>query len=349
MHTLKEVSKAKHRILEKYFPAWARILGQYHRLIYVDCFAGAGKYDNDEPGSPLIILDLAEKLVSTTKIKGITLIFIEKNKKKADELQHNLDSAYNGDDRIRFSVYHEDAKGFVELLFSEIPKSAPAFYFIDPYGHPISIPTIRSMLGKRKEVFLNLMWHGINRNLENRVTLESITEMFGHERWKNESFISMHGEEREKSFLDYVISEIGAEFALPFKIRFGPDDNIRGNRTKYYLIHFSNHPRAMLIMKDIMYGFGDEKGTFNYSASKQGLLFSTTPQTDELREHLKQLYVGTGKRISFLKLQIETYKLMFTKKQYIEAIKQMEGREVKIERTNPNKTSIAEKDIIIFK
>ena len=349
MHTLKEVSKAKHRILEKYFPAWASILGRHHRLIYVDCFAGAGKYDNDEPGSPLIIYRLAKELVGPNKIRGITLIFIEKDKTKAARLKENLNSEYDSDSDVRFNVYDEDATDFAELFLKAIPQNRPAFYFIDPYGHPISLPTIQSMLSKRKEAFLNLMWYAINRNLDNPVTQESINKMFGHERWKNESFMSMHGEEREKSFLDYVVSEIGAEFALPFRIRFGPDDKIKGNRTKYYLIHFSNHPRAMLIMKDIMYGFGDEKGTFNYSASKQRLLFSTTPQVDELIEQLKIKYGGTGKRISFLDLQIETYKLMFTTKQYADAIKRMEGTEVEIERIKSKKTGIAEEDIIIFK
>lgn len=348
MNTLKEVSKAKHRILEKYFPAWANILGRHHRLIYVDCFAGTGKYDNDEPGSPLIIYRLAKELVGPNKIRGITLVFIEKDKTKAERLKGNLNSEYDGNSEVYFNVYHEDATDFVEQLFKAIPQGMPAFYFIDPYGHPISLPVIRSMLGKRKEVFLNLMWYAINRNLENPVTQESINRMFGHELWKNESFMSMHGESREKNFLQYVISEIGAKFALTFKIRFGPDEKIKGNRTKYYLIHFSNHPRAMLIMKDIMYGFGDEKGTFNYSASRQGRLFSATPQADELREHLNQKYKGTGKQISFLDLQIETYELMFTKKQYIEALKQMEGTEVEIRRIK-SKTSIAEEDIIIFK
>jgi len=348
MHTLKEVSKAKHWILEKYFPAWANILGRHHRLIYVDCFAGAGKYDNDEPGSPLIIYRLAKELVGPNKIRGITLIFIEKDKTKAEKLKENLNSEYDSDNEVHFNVYHEDATDFAELLFKAIPQGAPAFYFIDPYGHSISLPTIRNMLSRRKEVFLNLMWYAINRNLENPVTQESISRMFGHEVWKKESFMFMHGEERERSFLEYVKSEVGAKFVLPFKIQFGPDDNIKGNRTKYYLLHFSNHPRAMLIMKDIMYGFGDEKGTFNYSASKQRLLFSTTPQTNELREQLKQKYGGTGTRISFLDLQIETYELMFTKKQYLDALKQMQGTEVEIQRIK-SKTSIAEEDIIIFK
>jgi len=46
-YRLKEGSKAKHINLEKYFSAWAKILGsKYPKLIYLDCFAGAGRYSS---------------------------------------------------------------------------------------------------------------------------------------------------------------------------------------------------------------------------------------------------------------------------------------------------------------
>jgi len=42
----------------------------------------------------------------------------------------------------------------------------------------------------------------------------------------------------------------------------------------------------MLIMKQIMHGLGDEVGTFDYSATKQGILFSKKPKLSELKEYL---------------------------------------------------------------
>lgn len=350
MHELKEVSKAKHWILEKYFPSWARILGQYRRLVYVDCFAGAGKYNEGEPGSPLIIFRLARELVKEKKIQGIILIFIEKDKNSAEELKKNLNSEYDGNDKIHFNVNHEDAMNFVELISDLMPPKLPAFYFIDPYGHPLSFPIIKNIIKRQKrEVLFNLMWHGINRNFENPTAINSINNMFGHTQWQKHSFVKAHGEEREKLFLEYVISEIGSKFALPFKIRFGPDENVKGNRTKYYLIHFSNHPRAMLIMKQIMHSLGDEEGTFDYSATRQGILISRTPQISELKQYLRTHYKSRGIRISFEQLQIETYELPFIEKQYRTAIKEMEGSEIEVKRIKSKKTGIADGDIIIFK
>jgi len=86
---LKEVSKAKHHILEQYFPTWAKILGPYYRLVYVDCFAGEGKYNHDQLGSPVITLRLANKLAQQNGIQ-ITLVYVEKDKNKSQHLEENL-------------------------------------------------------------------------------------------------------------------------------------------------------------------------------------------------------------------------------------------------------------------
>jgi len=225
MDELKEVSKVKHWILEKYFPAWARILGQYKRLVYVDCFAGAGKYTENEPGSPLIILRLASKLVKENKIQGINLIFIEKDKISAEQLNNNLLSEYDGNDKIKFNVNHEDAKNLVGLLSQLIPPKLSTFFFVDPYGYPISFPVIRRILKNLKsEVFLNLMWYRINMDFENPKAIESVNKMFGHSNWQKHPFMKTHSVKREKLFLEYVKAEIDSKFAPDFKIKFSPDE-----------------------------------------------------------------------------------------------------------------------------
>lgn len=349
MHELKEVSKAKHRILEKYFPAWARILGKYHRLVYVDCFAGAGTYDNNEPGSPIIIYRLAKKLVNENKIKGISLLFIEKDIRSAEQLQKNLEAEDDGNKKIYFNVNHKDAKNFTEILSKIIPPKWPAFFFIDPYGYPMSLPIIKSILKlPKREVLLNLMWFGINRNLENPKTITSITTMFGHSNWQKHPFMQTNSVEREKLFLEYVKAEIDSKFAPDFKIKFSPEEGMGTDRTKYYLIHFSNHPKAMLIMKQIMHGLGDEEGTFDYSADKQGILFSRKPKLSELREYLIKNFCGKSITISFEQLQIDTCDLPSVEKEYRKTIKDMEGEYLDVQRTESQTTGITGKNIIAF-
>ena len=51
---------AKHKILCKYLDAWLPILQSFNgRIIYLDGFAGPGRYIGGEPGSPLVALECA--------------------------------------------------------------------------------------------------------------------------------------------------------------------------------------------------------------------------------------------------------------------------------------------------
>ena len=347
-YRLKEVSKAKHIILEKYFPAWAKILGSKHqKLIYVDCFAGSGKYLSGEEGSPLIVTRKANELVKSGKSLNFYLIFVEKDKKNAQELKKQLERYKS--QNVEISVFNEDSRNFVPELLKHIPKDIPAFFFIDPYGHPLSIPVINQILSmQRKEILLNLMWYAINMHLNNPQVEQAISKMFGNDNWKNQNFMKQSGKEKENNFVEYFTQQIKAEFNFKFRIRFSPEDKVSGDRTKYYLIHFANHPKAILLMKDIMWKLGDEEGTFDYSASHQGVLFSRTPTVEELEDYLKKNY--SGREITFLELQIETYKLPFIEKHYREAIRNLEKEElVEVKRVQSKKTGIKDRDTIIFK
>ncbi|ADO44691.1 Gp37Gp68 family protein [Hydrogenobacter thermophilus TK-6] len=282
-YRLKEVSKAKHIILEKYFPAWARILKSKHQtLIYVDCFAGSGRYSSGEEGSPLIVARKANELIEKDKSMKFYLIFVEKNKKSAQELEKQLKSYER--ENVKIFVFNEDSHDFVPELLEKIPKNIPAFFFIDPYGHPLSIPVINKILSmQRKEILLNLMWYAINMHLNNPKAEQTINRMFGNTDWKNQNFIR---KERENNFVEYFIRQVNAKYNFKFRIRFSPEDKVHGgeNRTKYYLIHFANHERAILLMKEVMWTIGDEEGTFDYSASHQEILFSRTPTVEQLED-----------------------------------------------------------------
>lgn len=57
---LKQVSRIKHVILQKYLPPWEQILGSRHsRICYFDCYAGPGIYECQDQmvdGSPIIAI-----------------------------------------------------------------------------------------------------------------------------------------------------------------------------------------------------------------------------------------------------------------------------------------------------
>jgi len=96
------------------------------------------------------------------------------------------------------------------------------------------------------------------------------------------------------------MSKINARFKLPFRIRFDVEDGVARIRTKYYLIHASNHPRAASLMKEVMWPLGDEEGLFDFSGEKHGVLFSSSPREEELRAALLRSYLWKKPRMIFV-------------------------------------------------
>ena len=121
-------SKVKDELLGCYLkPYVAKILYTRKPLAYVDCFAGKGKFDDGNPGSPLIALDIFRQGLASTKLDGnarIGATFIDLN--YASDLEMNL-SAYKKRIKIVSGAYEDTIE---ELLKSKIGYNV--FLYIDP-------------------------------------------------------------------------------------------------------------------------------------------------------------------------------------------------------------------------
>jgi three-Cys-motif partner protein len=78
---------AKHEILRRYVQAWAPILsqGNFPHLVFVDGFAGPGRYSKGEEGSPVIAVKAVIDQPRPIKAK-VDFHFIELDGKRADHL-----------------------------------------------------------------------------------------------------------------------------------------------------------------------------------------------------------------------------------------------------------------------
>ena len=127
-------SEIKDRLLGSYLPAYFQKVLMTHRpILYVDCFAGKGKFDDNKDGSPRIALRVREERLNATNADigsaTIDVCFIELN--HADELTQNV-SDFNiehGEKIIISGRYEEE----IEKLLSE-KKEYNVFLYIDPYG-----------------------------------------------------------------------------------------------------------------------------------------------------------------------------------------------------------------------
>jgi hypothetical protein len=190
------------------------------------------------------------------------------------------------------------------------------------------------------------MWFRINMDLPNRNVEARLDEMFGDQAWRTQSFMAMHGFKREQAFINYFRSRLTCKFVLPFRLRYDPEDVQSGNRTKYYLLHTSNHVKAALLMKEVMWPLGDEEGTFDYSGTEQGVLISRTPSVEQLMSILER--ECKGQEFGFDDLREKTWRLPFIEKHYREAIRNLEAKGAKIHRISSKKTGISGKDRILF-
>ena len=163
---LKQVSRIKHIILQKYLPSWERILGSSNRrLCYFDCYAGPGVYEyqgETVEGSPIIAVRAAKEYLSKTRGREITLILVEKDEKRRASLQSELERV------LHVHVMAEDVREFVPKLLGRVPKLAPSFFMVDPYGHPLTVPILNGILEYRKtEALISFMYYRINMDAEN--------------------------------------------------------------------------------------------------------------------------------------------------------------------------------------
>lgn len=123
----KKWSFVKDDLLAHYLKLYfSKILRTGRPTILIEGFAGKGKFDDGNIGSPIIALNIANKAVIACKRnhRGIKCHFIEK--KYAVELEENL-SGYNC--KIYSGTY---GKYFPQILESVYDKNV--FVYIDSYG-----------------------------------------------------------------------------------------------------------------------------------------------------------------------------------------------------------------------
>ena len=132
----KEWSKIKDTLLGGYLPQYfQKVLFTKRPIYYVDCFAGKGRFDDDQDGSPMIAAQSISKSISNSKLEPALLqdairpYFIELN--HADALRENMKTApcFPGKYEVISGKFEEKICGILSDR-----KGDNVFLYIDPYG-----------------------------------------------------------------------------------------------------------------------------------------------------------------------------------------------------------------------
>jgi three-Cys-motif partner protein len=350
---LKLVSKIKHEILGGYVPSWALILGRFHKALYlIDCFAGPGQYECEGSrvdGSPVIAVKAGMEYAKKHPDCVVGVLLVDDDANQLGLLSKCVDATKPHPKNLKVATKEANSHEFIPSIVTKLKeRAAPAFILVDPYGHPLSVSTMNELLSRpRTELLINLMWYRINMNLANPSEANNVNQLFGCEGWKEQTFMSQSGMDRERSFLKYFRGRLNAKYVLPFRIRFDKEDRISGSRTKYYLLHASNSAKAVLLMKEVMWPLGDEEGTFEFAGDDRPRLISMSPSLEELRTLLHEKF--GGQEATFDEIRTETWDAPFIEKQYRSLLQQMRANgEVAVTSVSSKRSGLKEMDKVRF-
>jgi three-Cys-motif partner protein len=296
----------KHEILRRYFEAWLPIMGSWNgRVVYIDGFAGPGKYSLGEDGSPVVVLKAARDHTYPMKAQ-LVCIFVENDFERCSHLKNVLDElSPTLPDRIKWAAVHgkfdEHLTKTLNVIEAQKKNLAPSFVFIDPFGFSQTpFKTVAKVLANpRCEVLVNFMYEEVNRFISLEEHAEDFDKLFGTTEWR--SVRSLSGpSHRRKAIHDIYLKQLKtcAAYVHSFEML------NKGNSTDYFLFFATNSLKGLEKMKEAMWKV-DDTGSFQFSDhyDARGLmsLFSAQPNLAPLREAILKTFAG--RQISIEQLQ----------------------------------------------
>jgi three-Cys-motif partner protein len=210
---------AKHRVLRAYLDGWLPVLGHQAeraraygddepRLLLVDGFAGPGRYETGEPGSPLIMLDALLSRKNFEGLRGVQFIFffIEHDEDRAEHLRGEIAGLGKLPDNISVVIEHGEFESTFSSVIDPIVEKGgyliPTFAFIDPFGYSsASMSTTGRLLDfPRCETLFFLPMSFIHRFVGREGQEEALNSLFETDEWQGA--IPLQGEARTAYLLE---------------------------------------------------------------------------------------------------------------------------------------------------
>jgi three-Cys-motif partner protein len=333
-----EHARAKHAIQHTYLGAWLAILGRHFSpLILFDGFAGRGRYENGEEGSPLLFFNRAAEAVDRGRPKRVQIRCVELDRHNYADLEAAIADLHHAGVTIdaRQGEFSEQALASAARLRERQGAPPPVFWTADPYGfRGVPLATIRQVMAlERSEVLITFMVRDMRRFLNEPNHAQPLTEFFGGEAWK-ECLQHDGASDRERCLLltyAKLVREGIARFATPFRVF---EDERR--QTLYYLVHLTNEPLGMRKMKEAMVKESRDMTFWPVTVRPPDQLALDVAEPSpypSLQRHLADTY--RGRTMTFEDVLNTDYpEGLWLESEYRAALRDMAGRnEVVIERT----------------
>ncbi len=294
-------TQAKHAVLDRYLKAWLPIMSKWNgRILYIDGFAGPGKYFDEEnlptiDGSPLIALNAARKHKLQLNAE-IVFLFIEARHDRCEYLKsllESIDIPKNMRYEVIESKFDETLSSLLDYLDEQKKRLAPAFVFIDPFGYsdtPFSLIK-RITENKKCEVLITFMYSFIKRALTKSDQEGHLDRLLGTQDWRKVRNINIPL--KRKEFIQQLYKKQLEEEAKIKYVRFFEMIN-KFNQTEYFLFFGTNNLEGLRQINAAMWKV-DPKGTFQFSDRtnpNQTVLFTPEPDYNLLKKLIVREFRG---------------------------------------------------------
>jgi len=290
-------SIAKTEILSRYLKSWFFIHGQSSwcrgiDLYYLDAFAGPGKHEKGEPGSPIIALQAVEDALSALSARwmprSVKCIFVEKNRANYEAVRQRT-SNYGHLPNVEIYCVRGDIERILPQLQLQFPSAfsgqSPIFSFLDPFG-PTDLPfhLVSELIQRpRTEALINFNHVGLARILKDEdspASIPHIVQSLGTSEWHGQVNAQTPFNDAANAFLETYKTNIRkhADHVFAFKMS-TPWRKV--SDVGYYLVFASQHVKGLEKMKEAMktVGQGDKYEFANARIGYQQLFSFTDPSS----------------------------------------------------------------------
>jgi three-Cys-motif partner protein len=277
-------SEVKDELLGCYLvPYFNKVMSMGNPILYVDCFAGKGKFDDGKNGSPLTACESLDKSVSQWhsahprggNMPQVCMRFIELN--HAADLTANLSGQLSGRCEVIDGKFENNIIPLLQNAINQF-RNLNVFLYVDPYGVKVLNANLFDELAvafNTAELLINFNSFGFIREACRAMKVafrEREDEIFSDLEEYDSSVMDSIDELNDiagDSYWQAIITDYSGgkidcyqaekEFANQYKLRLRRNYNyvldmpIRlkaGQHPKYRMVHATNHPDGCILMAD---------------------------------------------------------------------------------------------------
>jgi three-Cys-motif partner protein len=255
----------KHAVLDQYLVPFASKIGKYApggRVVYIDGYAGPGRYKDNTKGSPALVLEHAESMAD---YRTLECLFVERSRADFRRLKGLVTEAQQRG--ITCDAYPGSVSRRLDDLLTRA-GGAPLFVFLDPFGLGLPFTELtakvlggaRGPQGAKTEVLINFSANATRRiggfldpkcAAKNRnSTLEAMDRVCGDDWWRE----VYRAHDSNEARVEAIANEYARRVARTVKAGFRTSSvrNRSALQPVYHLVFLSRHPDGLWLFGDAL-------------------------------------------------------------------------------------------------